>query len=149
MAFDALLGLCTAALDGKEESHPFFEQVKASIEARPFTFQERSTRVSLYCILLADEYLETALTEYCQKYLQSIDREFDRVEARHLFFQLSALAGWHKMRRLHELFARSYIFADPVTAFVQGYTDGLMDFLAEQDAETRQYCFELVRELRP
>ena len=64
-----LQNLCFAVMDGSDalKEHPFYQAVKQSFEKHPYTYQERTTVMSLHSVLLADAFTEYATRRYLQE----------------------------------------------------------------------------------
>ena len=54
--------LCMDIMDGKADcaNHPLYEKFQAYITGHPLPYRERVTKLNLYCIALAGDYLEYA-----------------------------------------------------------------------------------------
>ncbi|MEL7566119.1 MAG: hypothetical protein AAGU27_14700 [Dehalobacterium sp.] len=135
--------LCTEILRGdvKSNDHPFYEQVKAFIDAYPLKYQESFTKLSLYDVLLSCSYLESVYEQYYTDLVADIRAFLDIV----LYNKIcEALGGEKEMEHLNLLFCQRFLIVKVMDIFLQGMTNQLLYSLTYRDRETSKQVFQLL-----
>jgi hypothetical protein len=145
-AFSELRHLCLAVM--KDETgcrdHPFYEKVKAHIEADPLCYQEAHTKLNLYCIALAGDFFEYAAKEYAHKLKEMQRAVFDIVYLRDLYRRICfVMDGEEQMEKLNLLLRQRFLIVTPMAGFLQGMTNDLLEDLTERDVETGKQAVRL------
>jgi ribosomal protein L31 len=133
-----LNSLCAEILrgDSKSNDHPFYEQVKAFIDAHPLKYQESFTRLSLYDIMLSCSYLESVYEQYYTDLVTDIRDFLDIVDLNNLYDKIcEALGG---------LFCQRFLIVKAMDTFLQGMTNQLLYSLTYRDRETSKQVFQLL-----
>ena len=103
-----LNSLCAEILRGdtKSNDHPFYEKVKAFIDAHPLKYQESFTKLSLYDVMLSCSYLETVYEQYYADLVADIREFLDIVDLNNLYNKIcKALGGEKEMEQFNCCFA--------------------------------------------
>lgn len=138
--------LCLAVMDGKMDSadHPLYEKFEAYISGHPLPYQERVTRLNLYCIALAGDYLEYAAGKYCQEQKEILQKTLDIVHLRELYRTVAAvLGGEDALEQINLLLRQRFMIVMPMFGFLQGLTNDLLYSLTSRDIETGKRAFQL------
>lgn len=141
--------LCLSVMDGKTDctEHPLYGKVKEYINTHPLEYQERPTKQSLYCIALAEDFLEYAAKGYYQRQKEKQREVFDIVDLRNLYREIGAmLGGEEELERLNLRIRQRFLIVTPMAGFLQGLTGDLLYCLAYRDAETGKLTARLVLE---
>lgn len=139
--------LCVEILEGevKSKEHPFYEQVKAFIDAHPLKYQERFTRLSLYDAMLSYNYMEAVYEQYYTDLVADIREFLDIVDLNDLYNKIcEALGGEMEMEQLNLLFCQRFLIAKAMDIFLQGMTNQLLYSLTYRDRETSKQVFQLL-----
>lgn len=134
-----LNSLCSEILkgDAKNNDHPFYEQVKAFIEAHPLKYQENFTRLSLYDVMLSCTYLKSVYEQYYIDLVADIRTFLDIVDLNNLYNKIcEALGGEKEMEYLNLLFCQRFLIVKAMDIFLQGMTNQLLYSLTYRDRET-------------
>ncbi|MPM20457.1 hypothetical protein SDC9_66887 [bioreactor metagenome] len=139
--------LCVEILKGevKNKEHPFYEQVKAFIDAHPLKYQESFTRLSLYDAMLSCDYLESAYEQYYTDLVADIREFLDIVDLNDLYNKICEVLGGEKeLEQLYLLFCQRFLIAKAMDIFLQGMTNQLLYSLTYRDRETSKQVFQLL-----
>lgn len=142
-----LNSLCTEILRGnvKSNDHPFYEQVKEFIDAHPFKYQERFTKLALYDVMLSCSYLESIYEQYYTDLVADIRDFLDIVDLNNPYNKIcEALGGEKEMEHLNLLFCQRFLIVKAMDIFLQGMTNQLLYSLTYQDRETSKLVFQLL-----
>jgi hypothetical protein len=138
--------LCLAVMDGKTDSadHPLYEKFAAFIAGHPLPYQERVTRLNLYCIALAGDYLEYAAGKYRQEQKEILQKTLDIVHLRDLYRKVSTvLGGEDVLEQINLMLRQRFMIVTPMSGFLQGLTNDLLYSLTSRDIETGKRAFQL------
>jgi len=138
--------LCLAVMDGKMDSagHPLYEKFQAYIIGHPLPYQERVTRLNLYCIALAGDYLEYVAGKYCQEQKEILQKTLDIVHLRDLYRKVSTvLGGEDALEQINLLLRQRFLIVTPIDCFLQGLTNDLLYTLTSRDMETGRLAVQL------
>lgn len=138
--------LCLAVMDGKTDcaEHPLYEKAQAYIAAHPLNYQERCTKLNLYCIALANDFLEYAAGKYYQQQNEAQRAVFDIVYLRDLYRKIGALLGSEEpLEQLNLLLRQRFLIITPMDGFLQGLTNDLLYSLTSRDVETSRLAVQL------
>ena len=141
-----LRNLCLDIMDGKTDcaGHPLYERFEEYIAAHLLPYQERVTKLSLYCVALAGDYLDYAAGKYRQEQKDILQKTLDIIHLRELYQTLAAfLGGEGELERLNLLIRQRFLFVTPMEAFMQGWTNDLLYSLTSRDMETSRLVFQL------
>lgn len=142
-----LNSLCAEILKGnaKNNDHPFYEQVKAFIDAHPLKCQENFTRLSLYDVMLTCTYLESVYEQYYTDLVDDIRAFLDIVDLNNLYNKIcEALGGEKEIEYLNLLFCQRFLIVKAMDIFHQGMTNQLLYSLTYRDRETSKQVFQLL-----
>jgi len=142
-----LNSLCAEILRGDEKSneHPFYEQVKAFIDAHPLKYQESITKLSLYDVMLSCSYLESVYEQYYQDLVANTRAFLDIVDLNNLYNKIcEALGGENEMEHITLLVCRRCLIVNAMDIFLQGMTNQLLYSLTYRDRETSRQVFQLL-----
>lgn len=145
-ASSELRHLCLAVMDRKTDctEHPMYEKAQAYIAAHPLEYQERCTKLNLYCIALASDFLEYAADKYDQQQKEVQRAVFDIVYLRDLYRKIGALLGSEEpLEQLNLLLHQRFMLVTPMVAFLQGLTNDLLYALTSRDVETNRLAVQL------
>lgn len=140
-------GLCADILSGdsKNKDHPFYDEVKAYIEAYPLKFQERTTKVSVYYSILSERFLERMCEEYYERIESNTHAVLDVCDFRNLYDRISEILGDEEaMKNLNLLFRQRFLIVTAMAAFLQGITNELLYSLTYRDMESSKQIFQLL-----
>lgn len=138
--------LCLGIMDGKTDcaEHPLYEKAMAYIAGHPLAYQERHTKLNLYCIALAGDYLEYAVGEYTRQQKESLQLVLDVVHLRDLYRKIGAIIGGEDaLEQLNLLLRQRFMLVTPMAAFLQGLTNDLLYALTSRDIETSRLTVQL------
>lgn len=144
---EMLNGLCSGILsnESKNTDHPFYDVVKAYIEAHPLKYQERSTKVSVYFSVLIERCLDSMCEEYYKRIETNIYTELDVCDFLNLYNRISdMLGGEEAMEKLNLLFRQRFLIVTAMTSFLQGITNELLYSLSYRDRESSKQVFQLL-----
>ena len=137
--------LCIQAVKGNMDDHPFAPEVKRIMETYPMPYQEATTRYSIYICLLADQFLDTIINEFCDEYYSTVSCMMDMTEVNHLYNDIVKLLGNESlMEHLNELFIRRFIATPAVNILYQAAASYLLDLLIYRDSETSKQIYQLL-----
>jgi len=142
-----LSGLFSEILSGdpKNTDHPFYNEVKAYIEAHPLISQERATKVSLYCSILIERCLGSMSEEYYERIESSAHDVLDVSDFRKLYDRIVEVLGDEEsMKNLNLLFRQRFLIVTAMAAFLQGITNDLLYSLTYRDRESSKQIFQLL-----
>ncbi len=142
-----LSSLCSEILkgDAKSKDHPFYEQIKAFIDAHPLQYQESFTKLSLYDLMLSDSYLEFVYKQYYTDLVDDIKAFLDIVDLNSLYNKIcDTLGGEKEMEHLNLLFCERFLIVKAMDIFLQGMTNQLLYSLTYRDRETSKQIFQLL-----
>ena len=142
-----LNSLCNEILrgDAKNNDHPFYEQVKAFIDAHPLKYQESFTKESLYSLMLSCNFLEPLCEQYHTNIAADIRASLDIIDLNNLYNRIcEALGGEKEMEHLNLLFCQRFLIAKAMDIFLQGMTNQLLYSLTYRDRETSKLVFQLL-----
>ena len=145
--FSDLRNMCLEIMDGKTDNkeHPLYEKVKEHIEAHPLARQERYTKLSVYCAMLAGDFLEYAAERFAREQRKEAPPTLDMACLRDLYRQISTIIGGEEqLERLNLLIRQRFLPVTPMAGFLQGMTDDLLHDLVYRDAESSKQIFQLV-----
>lgn len=145
-AASELRRLCRKIMDGKTDcvGHLLYERVRAYISEHPLPYREHVTRHNLYCIALAENYLEYAAGKYRQEQKEFLQKTLDIFHLRDLYSKIGALLGGEdEPERLNLLLRQRFLIVTPMSAFLQGLTDDLLRSLVSRDIETGKRAVQL------
>lgn len=108
-------------------------------------YQERTTKVSLYSLMLSSVFLEPI----CEQYFKDISKDtcafLDIVDLNNLYNQIcEALGDKNEMENLNLLFRQCFLVAKAMDIFLQGLTNQLLYSLTYRDRETSKMVFQLL-----
>ena len=138
--------LCLNIMDGKTDcaGHSLYKKFEAYISGHSLPYQERVTKLNLYCVALAGDYLEYAAGKYRQEQKEVLRAVLDIVHLRDLYRTLTAiLGGEDELEHLNLLFRQRFMFVTPMAAYLQGLTNDLLYSLTSRDMETEKRAFQL------
>ena len=148
--FYATRELCqvmTAVLDNRPIEHPLYEEFCEFINNNPLPYQESVTRSNIYFILHISRYSDHAAKAYWNE-LWPDRGKLDRVRLRELYDNICVMLGSEaEMERLNLIIRQRFLIVTPMTGFIQGLTNNLVQTMMVMDPETRRYCYELAGEL--
>lgn len=142
-----LNSLCAEILrgDAKSNDHPFYEQVKAFIDAHPLKYQESFTKLSLYDAMLSCSYLESIYEQYYTDLVADTRAFLDIVDLNNLYDKIcEALGGEKEMEHLNLLFCQRFLIVKAMDIFLQGMINQLLYSLTYRDRETSKQVFQLL-----
>lgn len=142
-----LNSLCAEMLkgDAKSKDHPFYEQVKAFIDAHPLKYQECYTQQSLYGAMLSSSYLESVYEQYYTDIVADIRVFLDIVDLNNLYNKICEVLGGEKeMEQLNLLFYQRFLIVKAMDIFLQGMINQLLYSLTYRDRETSKQVFQLL-----
>jgi ribosomal protein L31 len=142
-----LSSLCTEILRGdvKSNDHPFYEQVKAFIDAHPLKYQESFTKLSLYDVMLSCSYLESVYEQYYSDIIADIRAFLDIVDLNSLYNKICETLGREKdMEHLNLLFCQRFLIVKAMDIFLQGMNNQLLYSLTYRDRETSKQVLQLL-----
>lgn len=142
-----LNGLCSGIISGdsKNTDHPFYDEVKAYIEAHPLRSQERATKVSVYCSVLIERCLDSMCKEYYKQIESNAHAVIDVCDFRNLYNRISEILGDEEaMANLNLLFRQRFLVVTAMAAFLQGITNELLYSLTYRDRESSKQIFQLL-----
>jgi len=145
-ASSELRHLCLAVMDGKAdgEEHPLYEKAKECIASHPLDYQERCTKLNLYCVALASDFLEYAAGKYVQQQKEAQRAVFDIVYLRDLYRKIGGILGGEEdLERLNLLLRQRFLIVTPMAGFLQGLTNDLLYSLTSRDVETSRLAVQL------
>jgi len=126
-----LNSLCAEILrgDAKSNDHPFYEQVKAFIDA----------------VMLSCSYLESVYEQYYTDLVADIRAFLDIVDLNNLYNKIcEALGGEKEMEHLNVLFCQRFLIVKAMDIFLQGMTNQLLYSLTYRGRETSKQVFQLL-----
>lgn len=141
-----LLHLCNKLTRGEpvERNHPMYELVKEYIDTHPLPYQEHVTKVTLYCIGLADTFLDYAIPAFTDEGTEAIRRGIDVVALHDRYRQISNhLGSEDQLEKLNLLIRQWFQVTTAMTGFLQGVTNSLLYALTERDTETNKTILQL------
>jgi len=139
--------ICLSILHGdeKENEHPFYQQAKKFIVEHPLPFQELSTKFSIYCALLVNDFLNFSIERYQKKLEDDYSLAIDICDFHELFQNICSLLGGEElMEQLNLLFRERFLIATAMQIYLQGMTNHLMYALTTRDRETQKYVFQIL-----
>jgi hypothetical protein len=148
--FDAggeLNSLCLGVIrDGnKYKKHPFYEHAKEYIDAHPLEYQDINTKASLYCSMLAYDFLKVAAEQYFDVVKGNLIGTLNILDLRDLYVKICELLGSEEaMESLNLLFCQRFLIATTMDVFLQGMTNELLYSLDYRDRETSKQVFQLL-----
>jgi hypothetical protein len=146
-----LNGLCYSVIrdDPKYKDHPFYEQVKAYIDAHPLKHQEPHTKVPIYCSALAGDFLKYSAEKYFDKIKSDSVSVLDICNLCDLYDKICGLLGSEEtMENLNLLFQQRFLITTAMAAFLQGMTNQLLYSLTYRDRESSKQIFQLILDER-
>ena len=115
------------------------------IRTNPLDCLEVQTKISLYTVMLSDNYLEMMAERFCGELKSELLEELDPVGLRELRGQLcEKLGGTEKMGRIDQLFRQSFMMVSPLSCWLQGAADALLGDLISRDRESGMLNFQLL-----
>ena len=121
-----------------------YEPVKEYIDTHPLPYQEHVTKVNLYCIGLADTFLNYAIPTFTDEGTEAIRRGIDIVSLHERYRQIGNLLGSeNQMERLNLLIRQRFQVTNAMAGFLQGVTNSLLYALTERDTETNRTALQL------
>ena len=145
--FSDLRNLCLEIMDGKTDNkgHSLYEKIKEHIGAHPLAHQERYTKLSVYCVALAGDFLEYAAERFALEQRKEAPPTFDMAYLRDLYRQISTIIGGEEqLERLNLLIRQRFMLVTPMAGFLQGMADDLLHDLVYRDAESSRQVFQLL-----
>lgn len=137
--------LCIQAVKGNMDDHPFAAEVKRIMETHPMPYQEATTRYSIYICLLADQFLDTIINEFCDEYYSTVSCVMDMIRISDLYNDIVKLLGDESpMEHLNGLFIRRFISAPAVNILYQAAASYLIDLLIYRDSETSKQVYQFL-----
>lgn len=133
-------------MDGKTDcvDHPLYEKFEAYISGHPLPYQERVTKLNLYCVALAGDYLEYAAGKYRQEQKETLQKTLDIIRLRDLYRTLTAiLGGEDELEHMNLLLRQRFMFVTPMAAYLQGLINDLLYSLTSRDIETGRLTVQL------
>jgi len=137
-------------MDGSEalKEHPFYQAVKQSFEKQPYTYQERTTVMSLHSVLLADAFTEYAARRYLQEQ-ESMLNVLDDVKLRELYKKIVNIVDENLMEQLNLALKERFFIVPVIAGFMQGLANDLLYSLTYRDSETSKQIFQLIMDDMP
>ena len=139
--------MCRDIIDGREryKNHPYFEHVKAYIEAHPLDCREAATKESLYVVALAHDFLEAVAKQFYEEQRRELARILDINEVRELHQKIRELLGSEKeIENIDRLFRQRFLLITPIAGYLQGLTDDLLYELTYRDRKSSKMVFQIL-----
>ncbi len=145
-----LQNLCFAVMDGSDalKEHPFYQAVKQSFDKHLYTYQERTTVMSLHSVLLADAFMEYAARCYLQEQESMLD-VLDDVKLRELYKKIVHIVDENLMEQLNLALKERFFIVPAIAGFMQGLANDLLYSLTYRDSETSKQIFQLIMDDMP
>lgn len=128
-------------MDGKTDcsEHPLYEKAPAYTAAHPLGYQERCTKLNLYCIALASDFLGYAAGKYVQQQKEVQRSVFNIVYPWDLYRKIGSILGSKEdLEHLDLLLRQRFLIVTPMAGFLQGLTNDLLNSLTSWDVETNR-----------
>lgn len=139
--------MCRDVIRGKRENtdRPFYAQTEDFIDPNPVNCREVSTKISLYTILLSDNYIETMAERFRKELKSNLLKECDSTRLQELCDRLcDELGGTEEMDRIDRLSRQSFRIVFPMACWLQGIADSLLGDLLSRDKENNRLIFQLL-----
>ena len=144
-ALSALRVILRNMKEGKEaeaQSHPFYPQIKAYMDAHPFP--QDSLYYDTYSLALFPEYLTFSVNGYlerCNDTFQEKLKKYHVPQNREALLSAGADITEEALDYLNNLIARVLAWVTPSSVFMQGMADQLILSLITQDKKSGAYVF--------
>lgn len=134
---------CFNIIDEKETSHPFRSKAKQFLTEGISDYQERSTRMGLLYLSLADDFLSLSVKLLVPKINHQMACDIDFPHLHELYGQIAEVIGENQMEQLNLRLKQHFITAPLTTFYIQGMNNDLLYTLTSRDNETSREAFQL------
>jgi len=142
--YGRLQRLCATALDGKAADDPFLGRVAAYVQSHPLEYDSRYTKIQIYTLRLAEEFLQVSIPEMVQKCENKISNGLDIILLDELFRDIAEFCGENRMQALNEIILKQYANVTIVNLLLQGFYSSIFYSFTDRDDESGREIFLLM-----
>lgn len=138
--------VCMDIIDEKNQlhNHEYYPELKTYIDENRSRFYDRYTLVSMTCASKAPIFMERMAKNYFDRLADDFREIMDIVELRHIYRDLTYVAGEQDVDRLNELIKNRFFISMAGDIYLQSLTEQYLLELLNRDRETGRCVIQIM-----
>lgn len=144
--FSELYSICYKIYDKKpfDEENEFYNKVKKIMDKSPLPYQEKQTKIYIYCVKLSNDFTEYVTEKFMRRIDDNLRKDMDFSGFKGYYSEICDLICEEKMEELNLLLKNNFIIAPFLKTFFQAIKNQVLFCLIHRDKETSKQVFQLI-----